>query len=519
MRITFAGSLAPAIVFTIFCPPASSAIQPELDQLLADGQLLAPDLTVRAFRENDFEPRWRQPQIMSLVTALGDAREHGLDPDDYHFSALRSGTTKTDRLNILATDAFLSYAGHLANGKVKPITMETAWSAVGRQPDLVAYLEDSLVNDVIRSSLDALGPQQPRYRVLKAALKRYRKFSAGEGWGLVPHGESLKPGMRSSRVPALRSRLLASGDIDASIPDEVNLYDDQLVTAVKRFQHRSNLEPDGVVGPATLKFLNLTPQDRVDRIRVNLERWRWLPEDLGDRHIRVNIADYRLETHEGNHILRVHDVIVGRNYRQTPVFSENMTYLVLNPWWETPRKLARLDKLPVFQKSPQSVEKLGFQVLDQNGNLQDASKIDWRAYSATDFPFRLRQKPGPHNALGRIKFMLPNRHDVYLHDTPSRELFDKTRRDFSSGCIRVKDPVDLAEWVLQGDLDWPRDQLEQVIDTGKETRVTLKQPVPIHLLYWTVVSDNGSDDVRFIEDIYARDARILSALNAKPVRP
>ena len=286
-----------------------------------------------------------------------------------------------------------------------------------------------------------------------------------------------------------------------------------------RFQRRANLDPDGVVGPATTRLLNLKPRERVDQIRVNLERWRWLPANPGDRHLRINIADYRLEAHEHNHITRVHDVIVGQYYRKTPVFSANLTYAILNPWWETPARLARLDKLPIFQKSPEKVEKLGFQVLDQDGKVLNTREIDWQKYNPSHFPFRLRQQPGPQNALGRIKFMLPNRHDVYLHDTPSRELFDKTRRDFSSGCIRVKDPVGLAEWVFRDNEDWPRERIERTIASGRETRVTLKQPVQTHLLYWTVVSSEETGDIRFIDDIYDRDPPVLGALNTSTALP
>ncbi|NNJ94315.1 MAG: L,D-transpeptidase family protein [Halobacteria archaeon] len=514
-------SIRPVLALTLVfcCPPAGSFAPSLLDEILATGQLLAPDSTRRLYEQNGFVRQWNQQQITSLLSALRTAREHGLDPGEYHYSELQTARPHDDRIDVLASDAFLVYAGHLLGGKVRPTTIEPTWSAKGRERDLVAYLKDSLVKDNIATSLDALGTSQPRYRILMDALDRYRKISEAGGWGLVPPGEALKPGARSPRIPALRNRLSATGDIPTTTPGDAELYDEQLVAAVRRFQRRTNLEPDGIAGPATIKHLNLTPQDRVDQIRVNLERWRWLPANLGDRHIRVNIADYRLEAHENNDIARTHDVIVGRNYRKTPVFSGNMTYCILNPWWETPSRLARLDKLPVFQKSPGSVDKLGFQVLDQNGNILNTSEIDWRKYSPANFPFRLRQKPGPHNALGKIKFMLPNKHDVYLHDTPTRELFDKTRRNFSSGCIRVKDPVGLAEWTFQANRDWPRDRIEQVIESGKETRVTLKQPVQTHILYWTAVSDDDNNDIRFIEDIYERDPPVLRALDTKTTHP
>jgi len=414
-------------------------------------------------------------------------------------------------LDCIATDAYLTLAAHLLAGRLDPVSIEPNWTAARRGRDLVAHLEDALKTGAIVESLEALAPPQRGYADLKTALAQYRDIAERGGWPSVEGGATMRPGDRGLRIAQLRARLSATHDIDGESGDP-ELFDDALADAVRRFQRRANLEPDGVVGRRTLTQLNRSVDERIAQIRANMERWRWLPEDLGRRHIRVNIADFRLEAYADGELVRTHQIIVGRLYRKTPVFTGTMTYLIFNPWWETPPSLAVKDKLPAFREDPQSVEAMGFQVIDRNGQLVDPKTVDWNAVPAAGFPYRLRQAPGPYNALGDVKFMLPNRHNVYLHDTPTRGLFTKTRRDFSSGCVRVEGALDLAAWVLSDMPGWDARRIHEVAASDVETQVNLKHPIPVHVLYWTVVSDT-SGRVRFIEDIYGRDHKLIAALD------
>jgi murein L,D-transpeptidase YcbB/YkuD len=320
----------------------------------------------------------------------------------------------------------------------------------------------------------------------------------------------MKIGDSGPRIALLRGRLRALGHVLPETEDAA-AFDSAVESAVAAFQRAIGLEADGVVGALTLSELNVTPTARIGQLRANLERWRWLPDDLGERHIRVNIAGFSLEARAGGQVEQVHDVIVGRIYRMTPVFSDAIRYVVLNPWWETPDSLARLDKLPLFQRDPDAVTRLGFEVWDKHGKRLQAEHIDWPAYSAADFPFRLRQQPGEQNALGKVKLMFPNRHNVYLHDTPTKDLFLKSSRAFSSGCVRVSGAMELTRWVLQETPEWHADKIAAALASGVETRANLVRPLPVHILYLTVVMD-ADGGLRFISDVYQRDQRLIRAL-------
>jgi murein L,D-transpeptidase YcbB/YkuD len=315
----------------------------------------------------------------------------------------------------------------------------------------------------------------------------------------------------------LRKRLAASGDLSPGLARGED-FDDALDRAVRRFQEHSGLEVDGIVGRNTLAALNRTALERLHQIEVNMERWRWLPRDLGDRFIRVNIASFEVDLFEaGEHLMNMR-AVVGKDYRRTPVFSDTMTYLVVNPHWNMPHTIAVEDKLPLIKKDPGYLADNNMELLRGWGAeavAEDPLSVDWSTVTAENFRWRLRQAPGPDNALGRIKFMFPNKFNVYLHDTPSRALFGSNVRALSSGCIRLEKPVELAEYLLRADPKWTRPALLAAIEEGVEQTVRLPEPIPVHLLYCTTwVDENGT--VHFRDDIYGRDRIVEDALKESP---
>jgi murein L,D-transpeptidase YcbB/YkuD len=268
---------------------------------------------------------------------------------------------------------------------------------------------------------------------------------------------------------------------------------------------------DGIVGAGTLREMNVPAGQRVQQLEVNLERARWVLDDLSERFVLVNIAGFRMYVIADREVVWESRVQVGRPYRKSPVFRDDIKYLVFNPTWTVPYSIATRDLLPQIQSDPGFFEDRGFDLRDRNGQLVEPSSVNWTQVAVGRFPFTLVQRPGPANALGRVKFMFPNEHAVYLHDTPSKYLFDRADRTFSSGCIRVENPFELAE-VLLGTDGWNQDRLRQVLDTGKERTVFLSEPVPILLLYWTAQA--GPDrTVSFFRDVYERDAAIIEALD------
>ena len=501
----------------------------------AAGRALLANVALPAFYEaRGFEPVWvgtrGLPRLEQLTATIGSVTAHGLDPTDYNHATLeelrpraaRTGAAVGDLvdLELLASDAFLVLGSHLLHGRVNPETINPEWLANRRNTALELILERAVSTESIAASLESLAPTQARYRRMIAAASRMREIAGGGGWARVPEGPSLSAGARSSRVRPLRERLRATGDLTAGSSDE-ELFDADLERAVRRFQGRHGLDADGVVGASTTAALNVPAEERARQIEVNLERWRWLPADLGDRHVEVNIAGFGATLVEDGAALRTHRVVVGRRYRQTPMFSGLMSYLVLSPFWHVPPNIAALDKLPLIRSDPSTIAAQRMTLLDHATNQPvDPATVDWSTMSGPEFNrlYRLRQDPGPANALGAVKFMFPNKHNVYLHDTPSRELFERASRGFSSGCIRVEDALDLAEYLLADQPDWTRSRIDSVAAAGVERTVRLREPVPVHLLYWTAWAD-ADGVIHFREDIYGRDGAVRRALSAPPPGP
>jgi L,D-transpeptidase YcbB len=495
------------------------------------------------YRAREGRPAWIDDPLAlsnaaSFLDALRRVAEDGLDPANYHLATLeslleevrtarRKGSRKvraemlTD-LEMLLTDAFLLCGSHLVHGQVNPETIESEWFVKGRVEDLAAVLEKGLQTGDIPGALASLRPRHAVYEGLRKAFRDMRDLAAAGGWPDLPAGPKLVPGDRDPRVPALRRRLAATGDHPdaADVPDP-ELFDGGVEGSVRAFQRRHGLEPDGVVGVATAAALGVPASVRLRQVRANLERWRWITPDLGERFLIVNVADFRLGIVESGREVLSMPVVVGSAYRRTPDFSGKLSYLEINPTWTVPPKLVREDILPKVRKDPDYLRKKGFRVFrgwSEEAEEVDGDAVDWAAVDGETLSFRFRQDPGPQNSLGRIKFMFPNKFDVYLHDTPERWLFGRAERDRSSGCIRVERPVDLAAYLLGADPAWTRDKILETIESGETRVVHLRQPLNVHLLYWTAWLD-GDGRIQFRNDIYLRDAALDRALQEKASAP
>jgi L,D-transpeptidase YcbB len=507
--------------------PAAEVLRTRVEVLAVDPRVEAepvtdPGFLIRFYERRQFTPAWGDDaRLDALLDVLSASTAHGLDPADYHIDTLIAAraalvepgpSLARASIDILATDALARLAYHLRFGKVNPEVIEPTWNftrtLAGTDPiDAIQRLVEA---PGLAAAVDALAPQDERYRALLAGLAEYREIAATGGWPEMPGGETLRAGMRAPRVAMLRERLLASGDLNGTASgagQDAALFDASLDEAARSFQARHGLEPDGVVGPRTLAALNVSAEARIDQLRINLERVRWIFRDLESRYIISNIARFQTTLIEDGAPIWSTRSVVGQPYRQTPVFRGRMTYLVLNPTWTVPPGILSRDLLPEIRRDPTTLVRRNMSVLDLAGRPVDPAIVDW---NARGFPYMIRQEPGPNNALGRVKFMFPNAHHVYMHDTPARELFDRVDRSFSSGCIRLENPLELAEILLAESGNWDRAAIDRALAEGRPRTVTLPRALTVLLIYATVVPENGQ--LLFLPDAYNRDARLLAAL-------
>ncbi len=490
------------------------------------------------YRQRGFAPAWsgedgRVSQADSLIAAIRESAREGLNPYDYHLGAIESlladrGEKRTGEksldpeewadLDLLLTDAFLLYGSHLFAGRVNPETLHADWGAYSPATDLAALLQSALDKNTVTEALKGLYPPHKGYVSLQNTLMHYRDLSRNGGWPGIPPGPKLRKGERSERVDLLRERLAITGDLDLPISEDPSLFDEVLETAVRRFQRRHGLEDDGIVGRNTLAALNIPVEERVRQIELNMERWRWVPHDMGNRYILVNIPDFSMNIVENSEIAVDMRIIVGKDYTATPVFSGTLKYLKLNPYWNIPQKIVVEEILPKIRTDPEYLAKQNIKVFQswrKDAPEIDPETIDWNGVTEKGFSFKLRQEPGPLNPLGRMKFIFPNKFAVYLHDTPARGLFNNAARGFSHGCIRVEKPLDLAAYLLREDTRRTRETITEKIENGVQEAIPLREPIPVHILYWTAWVDNEGT-VQFRNDIYARDIPLDMALKEKP---
>lgn len=489
----------------------------EWEQLALDVAPLEPyysSVDGRAVWISDGQPT---EAARDLLHALSNAHEDGLDGRDYlsrQITDFVSASSEKDSagFELAMSQAFFGLARDLSSGRTSP-SVTAPDIIIGRKPaNVVRWL--SLVRDQgLEAALAEIRPKHRQYYQLRRMLNGYRALAERGGWPAVTPGSTLKPGMTDLRVAELRANLLQRGYSGIESP-EPEFFDAELAAAIEHFQKRHGLETDSLAGPATIKALNVTAAERVNQIVINMERWRWLPSDLGSKHVFVNQAAFEMFFHRDGVNIDRRRVIVGKPYHKTPMFSDIISYADFNPTWTVPPSIALNEFLPKILKDPGYLERNGYTVFagwSENSAIVDPWSVDWSQLPPGKFPFKIVQQPGPKNALGQVKFIFPNKFNIYLHDTPSRQLFASTGRAFSHGCIRVQEPIRFAELLFESDGSLSPSAIRIILESGKTRRALLQKGVPIHLAYFTAwIDEEGLP--HFYEDIYERDALIARIL-------
>ena len=472
------------------------------------------------YRESGYEPLWTGEgevylaRRIALIEALSEARLHGLPEGRYRPEALiaQMGAVRSARdlgmVEVALSEAFLRYARDIQTGILVPARVDGGIVREVPYRPRGSYLS-GLADSPPHAYFRALPPATGEYRALMKHKFRLERLVASGGWGpQVPSG-SFKPGQGGAGVVALRNRLIAMGYLE---PTAAPGYDAGLQQAVQAFQAAHGLTPDGIAGEGTLAEINVPAEQRLQSVIVAMERERWLNRERGTRHVLVNQTDFSARIIDHGKVTFETRAVIGKNTgdRRSPEFSDEMEFMVVNPSWYVPRSIVTKEYLPKLRANPNAVGHI--EITDSRGRRVNRANANFAQYSARSFPYAMRQPPSKSNALGLVKFMFPNKYNIYLHDTPQKDLFDREVRAFSHGCIRLADPFGFAYALLAPQTDDPEGTFKRVLNTGNETRLTLDQPIPIHIIYRTAFTD-PKGRLEFRRDVYGRDARIWEALS------
>ena len=516
-------------------PPASSdsSLLPEIITSGRLADLRWSDFSdyrghLRSLYEPTFRLLWIQqgrptPQALAIIEVFEQADQNGLNPEDYDGSRWKDRLTREPqaghdvRFDVALSVCLMRYISDLHIGKVNPRHLGFGLSVESKKYDLPRFIRDRLVTGQnIKATLAEVEPPFPGYKRTLAALRHYLDISQQEDSERLPAPpKTLEPGDRYGGSVRLTQLLRLLGDLpqDTGVPSDV--YDGALVEGVKRFQQRHGLPPDGRVGEQTLKQLNTPLSFRIRQLQLTLERWRWVPEEFPQPPIVVNIPEFRLRAYDnvGRTVLAM-NVIVGKAIRhETPVFEKEMRFLVFRPYWNVPPSIQRSELVPAIRRDANYLASQNYEIVTNDGQVVTAGAVnDEVLEKLRTGKLAIRQKPGPNNALGLVKFMFPNEYHVYLHSTPSQQLFARSRRDFSHGCIRVERPAELAAWVLRDKPEWNLERVRASMQGGKDDfQVNVTKPIPVLILYGTAVVDEEGK-VHFFDDLYGHDAALEKVL-------
>jgi len=537
MRFAWGAGL---LVLSLVC--LSAGQQPGIQDLIASGTLDGmrwPHFSdyrnwlQKFYEPTGYAPAWVHgsqpvPQATALIEIFKVASKKGLDPEDYDSSRWEerirglqdpSNGPAVARFDVALTVCTMRYVSDLRIGRVNPQHFKFGLNAEQKRYDLAQFVRDRIMTAAsVQAVLDEVEPPFAGYRRTEQALAHYIELaSTDDGEELPAVTKPIDPDQPYAGVPRLVRFLRLVGDLpaDTTLPNDTHIYGGPLVHAVKRFQRRHGLDADGRLGATTIKQLNVPLQGRVLQLQLTLERWRWLPAEFSAPPIIVNIPDFRLRAlDENNNVVMDMRVVVGKAMRtQTPVFTRDMTYVVLRPYWNVPPSILRSEIVPAIQRDRSYIARKNYEVTTQDGKVVTSGEISDEVLTQLQArKLAVRQKPGPSNALGLIKLIFPNEHNVYLHSTPSQNLFSRSRRDFSHGCIRVEKPAELAASALRNNPDWTLERVQQGMQSGRDdVTVNLVKPVPVFIVYGTALAyENG--EVHFSDDIYGHDAKLAGAL-------